>query len=402
LEKIGVRELKFKKSSIVLLLITLYGVNYFVFERIFFFNELLSFIGFLYFIRYSFTKDFKFRYPRSIIYKCVLLFILLGGFYALVSLWLKTNWYYYFRNLSIIYSAFSFFIGFYLYKEHWSFFQRIKNWIYGYALVAFGLRWEFLIDRNAYAFWFALLRNNWKITSVLTLILLYILYVISYTSLTVILILIIVLGVRYVKNYFYFKVITLWGLIAFLLLFISAIPYLKLYKNDTVSLFGDVLYVYAQHPWFWIDANSSWRIVFWYRTLVEAFPQNLLGIGIGTPILPYTVDINTTRLSFNDEYLAHVIGTHNTFITLFVRFGIVSTIIFLIIYNKVFEEFFKYKKYYLKNRNDGGVFLGFVTLTCVGLFNLLIESPTLASLYWISMGFVSGAIYERRKAAIQS
>jgi hypothetical protein len=317
---------------------------------------------------------------------------MLGLFYAIVSIPLKTNWYFYLRNFSIVYSAFCFFLGYYLYHDQFEFFNRIKYWIYGYALLAFGLRWESLIDRNAYAFWFAHLRKNWALKSVLFLILLYILYVISYTSLTVILILLIVLGTRYIKNYFQFKLIALVALIAFVTLFILAMPYLKLYKADTNSFFGDVLYVYAQHPWFEIDHNSSWRLVFWYRTLIENFPQNLLGIGIGTPKLPYTEGLNSTGLAVDDETLAHVIGTHNTFITLFIRFGIVSTILFIIIYNKVLTEFFRYKNYFLNHQNDGGIFLGFITLTCVGLFNLLIESVTLSGLYWISLGFVAKAI----------
>ncbi|MFM7852754.1 MAG: hypothetical protein ACKO96_12770 [Flammeovirgaceae bacterium] len=329
-----------------------------------FFNELLSLIGIVLFINHSFTKSGKLRIPQNTIYRHVLYFIALGCVWALFSIPIKTNWYYYFRNLSIIYSAFAFFIGYYLYNQQFEFYQKAKKWIYGYALFAFGARWDFLIDRNAYSFWFALVKRDWRIASVLLLVLLYILYVISYTSLTVILVLVIVLGVRYIKNYTQFTLVAGIAFVSFLFLFISAIPFLKLYKYDSVSLFGDVHYVYEQHPWFSIDYNSSWRMVFWYRVIVENFPQNLLGIGIGTPLLPYTSAINSTGLPVDDEMLAHVIGTHNTFITLFARFGIISTILFLIIYHQVLKEFFKYKSYYLKNKNDGGIFLGFITLTC--------------------------------------
>jgi hypothetical protein len=387
---------KIRKSSIVLLVFTLYGINYFLFERVLFFNELLSLIGLLLFINYSFTRSGKFILPHNMVYRHVLYFIVLGFLYAIFSLPIKTNWYFYFRNLSIIYSAFAFFIGFYLYEQQFEFYQRAKKWIYGYALFAFGARWEFLIDRNAYAFWFALVKKDWRITSVLLLVGLYALYVISYTSLTVILILMIVLGIRYIKNYNQFKLVAFGAFFVFLLVFVSAIPFLKLYKYDPVSLFGDVLFVYEQHPWFQIDHNSSWRLIFWYRTLVESFPQNLFGIGIGTPLLPYSIGTNSTGLPVDDQTLAHVVGTHNTFITIFVRFGIISIMIFGVVYDIVLKEFFKYKNYYLTHKNDGGVFLGFVTLTCVGLFNLLIETVTLSALYWISLGFVAAAINIRR------
>jgi len=392
--------LKVRKSSLILLLLTLYGVNYFVFERLLFFNELLSLIGFVYFIKYSFRGNYKFYYPQNLIYRCILLLIILFGLYALISIYLKTNWYYYFRNTSMIYSIFGFFIGYNLYLEQYAFFNRIKGAIYGYALLAFlispALGISNLIDRNAYSFWFAFLQKNWKPLSLLLFILINILYFLSYTSLTVMIILISVLGiVVFIRSYTGFKVLIVTAIITFCILFAQAIPYLKLYK-DNYSLFGDVEYVYSQHPVFRIDDNTSWRLIFWYRTLVEIFPENLIGIGIGTPILPYTQGVTTSDLIFSDEHVAHVIGTHNTFITVFMRFGILSFILLAIIYREVFREFFYYKKYYLKNKNDGGIFIGFIVLTIVGMFNLLIETPTLSILYWVSLGFLARAVYHRK------
>lgn len=390
--------LKFKKTSFILLTITLYGVNYFLFERVFFFNELLSAIGLYYFIKHSFNKDFtKLEYPRSTIYKYVLLFILLCSFYAIVSLWLKTSWYYYFRNLSILYSVFGFFIGYYLYEEQFRFFSKIKGAIYGYALLCFAWGAPGIIDRNAYSFWFALLQKNWRLASVLLFVLLFILYVVSYTSLTVIIILMVVLGMRFfLRSYLQFKIVVLVVMIGFSVLFTQAIPFLKLYSYDDYALFGNVHYVYAHHPWFSIDHNSSWRLIFWYRTVIETFPQCLWGIGIGTPLLPYLPNVTTTELNFSDEYIAHVIGTHNTFITIIVRFGILSILLMGVIYRSVFREFFLFKKFYIANKNDLGLFLGFITLSTVGIFNLLLETPTLSVLYWVSLGFVAKAIYNRQ------
>lgn len=399
--------MKIRKSSIVLLIITLYGVNYFIFERIFFFNELLSLLGLIYFFKSSFRKDFKFYYPKSTIYRCILLFILICGIHAIISLQIKTNWYYYFRNMSIIYSVFTFFLGFHLYNEQYRFFEKLRTTIYGYTLLAFSIGSPNLIDRNAYSFWFTLLQKDWRLLSVLTLILLYILYVVSYTSLTVIMILIVVLAMRFfIKNYVQLKIALLLIFIAFFFVFMQAMPFLKFYNaNDytlignveySYSLFGNAEYVYSYHPWFRLDDNSSWRLIFWYRTIIEMFPQNLVGIGIGTPILPYMPNVNTTGLAFNDEHVAHVIGTHNTFITILARFGIIPLLLLMITYRNVFREFFIHKGYYLQNRNDSGLFLSFITLTVVGLFNLIIETPTLASLFWISLGFVAKAIYSRQ------
>lgn len=392
------QHVKIRKSSLILLMITLYGANYFIFERILFFNEILSLLGFIYFVKFSIREGGRFFYPKNTIYRCVLLFITLCSLYAIASLPFKTSWYYYFRNLSIIYSVFTFFLGYHLYYKQFDFFNRVRKAIYGYALICFAIGAPGLIDRNAYSFWFSLLQRNWKLVSVVMFILLHILYVLSYTSLTVIMILGFIIGVRFfIKTYLQFKIALAFGFFSFLVVFLLAMPYLKLYGQGGYSLFGNALYVYSHHPWFWIDPNSSWRLIFWYRSVVENFPGNLLGSGVGTPLLPYLENINTTGLPFNDEYIAHVIGTHNTFVTVLARFGIVSLLLLALIYRSVFREFFKYKQYYIQNKNDLGLFLGFLTLTAVGLFNLVIESPTIAGLFWVSLGFVSRAIQHRQQ-----
>jgi len=387
---------KIKISSLVLLIVTLYGVNYFIFERIFFFNEVLSLIGFIFFIKYSFTQRGIFLIPRSGVYRDVLALIFLGLVYAAISIPLKTNWYYYFRGLSIVYSMFSFFIGYQLYENQFSFFNKIRKTIYGYALLAFGLRWGGLIDRNAYSFWFALLQKNWRLAGLFIFTLIMAFYFLSFTSATVVLVLAVIVAALIIRSYAYFKLFALIFFLGFVLLFAAAVPYLKYYKTNTTLFFGDVVSVYNKHPYFNLDHNTSWRFIFWYRTVVEPFPQNLAGIGVGTPLLPYLPNQTTTDLNYPDEYIAHVIGTHNTFITLFVRFGIASTLLFALIYRSVFREFFIYKKYYRSHKNDFSLFMAFFALTGVGLFNLLLETPTLASLYWVSLGFVAQAIYIRK------
>ncbi|MBX2914240.1 MAG: O-antigen ligase family protein [Cyclobacteriaceae bacterium] len=231
---------------------------------------------------------------------------------------------------------------------------------------------------------------------VIAFILIHFLYIGAYTSLSVVIILVVIVTLKFfIKSYAYFKLLLLAIAISFCILFYLATPYLKLYQ-DNYSLFGNVEYVYSQHPLFRIDNNTSWRLIFWYRTVIETFPQNLIGIGIGTPLLPYTPNISTSDLIYDDEHVAHVIGTHNTFITVFVRFGIISILLFGMIYRSVFREYFLFNRYYLNNRNDINIFLGFIALSTVGLFNLLIETSTLSALYWISLGFVSRAITNRK------
>ena len=174
-----------------------------------------------------------------------------------------------------------------------------------------------------------------------------------------------VLFISLAPNYKSFKAGIGLGILGLALLFAELSGYLNLYNGGHYQLFGEVYRVYSQHDFFSIDHNSSWRILFWYRLLVVDFPQNLLGIGIGTPMLPYIAGVSTQALGHPDEYIAHVIGAHNTFITFFYRFGIGCVILFAIIYRLVFKEFYNFKNYYLNNKNDISLFLGFIKINFV-------------------------------------
>lgn len=372
-------------------------MNHFVFERTFYFNEILSFIGFYIFITNSFTSRFTFKIQKNIIYKAVLLLLTLCFIHIIVGVFIKTNWYYFLRNLSIIYSIFSFFIGFYLYETQFLFFKKAKWFLYGYSILFFYFPVVDFIDRNAYSYWFSSLQKNLGLTSLLVVILLNLCYLFAYTSFTVVLIICVLLLVTLVKNYTFFKRICIIVFSAFLFVFILLITYLKEYSLNTIKFFGNLEYVYSLNPIFSVDHNTSWRLILWYRGIVENFPNYILGVGIGTPLLPYRPNITSSDLGQTDEYISHVFGLHNTYLTLFVRFGIPFIVFLLIVYRSVFKEFFHHRKYYLKNKNDISLFLGFITISTVGLFNLLLETPTLASIYWVSLGFVSKAIFYRQK-----
>ncbi len=388
--------MKVKVSSILLALILLYGINYFVFERILFFNEVLSLAGFIILLITSFRRDSKFWLPHSLIYKSVLLFVGLGMIHAIVGLFIKTTWYYYFRNLSIIYSVFAFFLGFHLYHAQYPFYFRIRKWVYAYGLFAFSTARFGLLDRNSFAFWLTLFQRNWNLLGVAFLFVMLGLYLLAYTSLTVFITGAVIIAFLIVRRYSTFVFFSGLALTVFIFLFAQAIPYMQWYNVRQDLFFGDVAYVYSLHPWFSLDHNSSWRLIFWYRTVVEAFPANLFGLGLGTPLLPYLPDVTTTDLGFPDEYITHVIGAHNSFVTVYTRLGLLSIFLFGIIYHRTLKEFFKHKRYYLNSRNDGGVFFAFAAITVCASFNLVIESPTLAGLYWFSLGLVARAIYARK------
>ncbi len=383
-------------STIVLIIFSLFGINHFIFERYFFFNELLSLVGGLFLISQWRSKSFAVNFKNDKIYASIIFLIGLLVAYSIASLFFKTNWYYYLRNTSLVYSVFSFFVGYCLYKEQAEFYQRFKKWIYGFSFLALFLGTPNLIDRNSYATWFALFQKDLKWKSIAIFSLLCFIYTFSYTSLTVVMIWALVLGISLLPNYKSFLSIFFLGICSLALIINFAEPMLSWYHGGHYGLFGRILHVYNQHQFFHFDHNSSWRLLFWYRLLVEDFPQNLVGIGIGTPLVPYLNWTNTQDLGQSDEYIAHVIGAHNTFITFFYRFGIIAILLLGRIYHLILKEFYQHRQLFIKHKNDLGLFLAFITITTVGVFNLLLETPTLASFYWVLLGFVAQAIQNRK------
>ncbi|GAB4131250.1 MAG: hypothetical protein OHK0045_23990 [Raineya sp.] len=136
-------------------------------------------------------------------------------------------------------------------------------------------------------------------------------------------------------------------------------------------------------------------MVYWYRIIVEKFPQNIVGIGIGTPYLPYIEGKDTAESNHDDKHDAHNTGSHNTYITLFARFGVSILLFFYLLYTHILKDFYRYKTYYLQT-NQIAFFIGFFTISVIGLFNPLLETPTYSGLFWFFLGTVAKVIFERK------
>lgn len=145
------------------------------------------------------------------------------------------------------------------------------------------------------------------------------------------------------------------------------------------------------HPLLALDGNTTWRLVIWDQIIVDRFPENIYGIGFGTRMLNYFPIEDYRKL----KTLPYVMGGHNSFIYLFGRLGIVFLLIMVVIYTKVFREYFYFKDYYYSN-NKIFVFWSFFAITIIALFNPVLESPLFASAYWLLLGFISRCIYNRK------
>jgi hypothetical protein len=380
----------------VFIIFTLYGLNSVIFERKLFFNEILSFCGLITFLLFSFRKYPLFLLPSSNIFRLVLCVLSLGIVHLFFSLLYKTNFYFYFRNSSIVYSIFSFFIGFYLFDYFLDFLSKTRRVLRLYFGLALLHPMPFvLLDRFTGALFFPWLFNRSDFKTLLLIILVSMWYAIAYSSLTVIIITSFVILIYFIRSYNIFKYLTVSAFIVFLSIYTSLIPNFTLYKSTQYSLFGNIKRVADSHFLLGLDGNTTWRSIFWYRVTLERFPSNISGIGFGTPLIDYKHGFSTAADEHDDEYDAHVTGSHNTYLTLSVRLGILFPMFMLLIYREIFKEYFLKRTYYYE-KNFYFFFWSFFSITMVGLFNLLLESPTVASLYWILLGFVANIIEKRK------
>jgi len=382
----------------ILTIFLLYGILPEFFERNFYLNEILAFTGFLLFLKHSF-KGSKFVLPASSIYRLVLLLLSLGIINMFFSFFIKTNLYFYLRNAVIVYSIFAFFLGYFLFSYQRLYFNSIRNLLRVYLLPTVLLGIKPILDRWGGAVFFPFLFRSFNRTSIAALLILNFIYSFTFESLTVTLVTLILLSVIIVKRYVYFRILFTAVLLFFVLMTSSLTPNIELYRSGPYNLFGNVEAVTQSHFLLGLDDNTTWRLVYWYRILVERFPRNIIGIGMGTPLLHYVPGMDTYLTSvYDDEYDIHVMGVHNSYLTLFARLGVLYFVFLYLIYGIILKEYYGWLAYY-RSRNLAFLFVSFFTVSIIGLFNLVLESPIVASLYWAMLGFLARAIHQRHVEA---
>ena len=120
-----------------------YIISPWFFEKVFFFNELLSAIGlFIFFYK-------RLTIIKSPIYVYVCLLIFLGICHGMISIFRMDQFYYYLRNSVIVYSMFTFFIGFFSLHYLGGFIAKIRQFLYYYIVVLLFLPIsKFLFERH--------------------------------------------------------------------------------------------------------------------------------------------------------------------------------------------------------------------------------------------------------------
>lgn len=366
-----------------------YIVSPWFFEKVFFFNEILSFIGLLLLL----YKRLIIVKSPIYIYVCLLIFI--GFCHSLISIFRMDQFYYYLRNSVIVYSMFTFFIGFFGLRYLKEFIVKIRQFLWYYiGIFLFLPVSQFLFERYGMATLFpALFRRAGKYTLPL-LILINGIYAITYKSSTSFVLAVFYFFLIIIPGYKFFKQLVVLTFIGFCIFFLSILPELDLIKNN-FSFYDEVAIraVMDSNKILGLDPNNTWRLVLWKQFIIDLFPGNLFGIGFGTPAVMYYPVADFSKL----DSLPYVLGAHNSFIYLFSRLGILYLMIIVPLYSHVFKEYF-YQKNYYRNNNEILIFYGFFAITIISLFNPTLESPIFAGGYWLLLGLVARSIYDRKAA----
>ena len=380
-----------RKSAIAYLILTIaicYIITPWFFERNFFFNEILAITGFiiLAYKRFKTGND-----PISIF---MVLLMAWSGLHLIISVGRQDAPYYYFRNSVIAYSMLAFFIGFYLLKYLGSYLSWIRNLLRYYIGVFLFIKAPtMLFERYGVSTLFPALFKNARYRFLpLMLIVMNIIYGFTYDSATALVIALFLFLVFISPGYKFFRQTVTIMLLIVALVFLYLQPDLARIKNQFSPYDNKAIdEVMQSNRLLAIDGNTTWRLVIWEQIIVEKFPSNLFGIGFGTPMLKYYPVEDFKKIAT----LPYVMGGHNSFIYLFGRLGIIYVLLIALIYVTLFREYFYNKQFYYAN-NQILIFWSFFSITVMGFFNPILESPIFASAYWILLGFAARCIYDRK------
>ena len=364
-------------------------VPYF-FEKYLFFNELLSFSGL------CILAANRFKIGADTISKIVLAFILLGLFHAVISIFRMDSIYYYLRNSVILYSMFTYFIGYYGYKYFVSSIKKVQNFFrFYYAIFLLKPAANVLFDRFSISTSLPLLfKRHRGFYTALLVSFFTIIHAIDYKSATSFVAALFILFLYLSPSYNFFRQVVISGFLIFTVFFIYFAPNFALIHTSDQPL-NDYLAINritSSNYWLGLDENSTWRLVLWYQYIVDRFPGNLFGYGFGTPVVFHFPILDIDKLAT----LPYVIGAHNTFVTLFCRLGILFVINIILLYTQVFKEYFYFRRHYEKTY-DIFIFYSFFAFFILCFFNPALETPLHSGGYWLILGLLSGAIKKRKE-----
>jgi hypothetical protein len=382
--------IKKQNIAIIFFLVALcYVISPWFFEKKLFFNELLSFSGL------GMLAFHRFKVERSELMLFLFLLVGLGTVHLFVSLWRMDGFYLYLRNSVIVYSMFSFFLGYLTFKYLPVFIIQIRRLLtlyIGFFLLA--PLSKFFFERFGMSILFPVTIYNRSLRyGLLFLMLLCLIYSVIYSSATILILFLFYSALLIIPGYKAAKQLGFFILIFFISFFISIQSNLSLMDYYYSVYNSDGIDAVMQSNWILgIDPSTTWRLIFWKQAIVDQFPNNILGLGFGTPLFKFFPVYEIEKLPI----LPYVMGAHNSFVYLFARMGIAFVFIILGIYRIIFKEYFYFKTFYYNNQSIL-IFWSFFAVTIIAIFNPVLESPIYSSAYWLLLGFLAKAIFLRKQ-----
>ena len=137
-------------------------------------------------------------------------------------------------------------------------------------------------------------------------------------------------------------------------------------------------------------ANSIWRLDIW-KTMIKATYTNhfIFGYDLGYEF------VYTNLFSYEQK----VADPHNSYIQIFLRNGIVGTILFLLIHVYVLIKFFRTKEkeeyYYM-------YLYFYIACILVVSLNVGLENPYIGIVYWFSLGMMRSISIIKEKEILEN
>lgn len=353
-------------------------------EKLIYINEIFVLVGLYYFV-IKFNKYYSLRNDRLI---SIILFLLLYGLlYGVISFFFLRdgNAYQFARTLPVWYSIFAFFLGIEFYNK--IYYNKKRRFFKKYAYLI-GVIDIIIGGRLSNFSLIPLLFEKHK--RIIFLVFIFILVMAlfkqgstSYIMLVLIIGYIIIIKWKYLQKLFFNKLVAYTVLISFfIILYYMHTVYNAFYTKGN-SVFG-----------YDVDENMLWRIMYWSYEFSENVLSNpIFGIGFGTELF----DINDSNLLFiihnrpgNIDDLPYVHGTHNSFLYVLVRMGLVGFIPLISIYFFIFKKIKMFRLH--RNQQVVSIFLSFLFINVSAIFNVVLESSLYSGIYWILLGMLYMAI----------
>ena len=353
-------------------------------EKLVFVNEVFSFLGILILMSSILLKKEKLDHTSRL----VILFFLFMSLYAIYSyLFLRVGSNYeYFRTLPIVYSIPSYFLGVrFVGSGAFSRFLEIsKIKVIRYSIAFSSV---FVGGRLSNQILFPILSNNEKNKMFFIFLMLTIFLIFKGGATSFIYFLFILLFQLLKKKEIFYRIIVNNTFYITCIMLLITINYIYYDLFTSFIFFGWDFFEYGA------DVNLIWRYAYWnYMFDINISKNPLLGIGFGTPLFdsydPHSWFI--TMASPEDEFLPYTHGTHNSLIYLLVRSGIIGLLLFLLPIYHIFKEILVNKLY--KSYLIESLLISFMFLIIALLFNVFLETPLYASVFWITLGILSGEV----------